>query len=180
MIDIPTFDITNSISWSGIVVHHSATPDGKLNDWEGIRKFHTSWRYDGNIIVKEKGENLLANGDKRVLRPWVDIAYHFGLERVNDALQVMIGRPLSIVGAHAVGFNHTHIGVCIVGDFDKAPPAEDVWESAVKLVRNVMYVFKLSHTCVLGHRETFSIRNVPVEKTCPGSKFEMKNFQNSL
>ena len=180
MIDIPTFDITNSISWSGIVVHHSATPDGKLNDWEGIRKFHTSWRLNGDIITKETGENLLAAGEKRVVKPWAFIAYHFGLERINDALQVMIGRPLSIVGAHAVGFNHTHIGVCIVGDFDKAPPAEDVWESAVKLVRNVMYVFKLSHTSILGHRETFNIRGVPVQKTCPGEKFEMDNFRNSL
>ena len=180
MIDIPTFDITNSISWSGIVVHHSATPDGKLNDWEGIRKFHTSWRYDGNIIDKEKGENLLANGDKRVLRPWVDIAYHFGLERINDALQVMIGRPLSIVGAHAVGFNHTHIGICLVGNYDQNIPTEDMWEAAIKLTRNIMYAFRLSHTSILGHRETFNIRGVPVQKTCPGEKFEMENFRNSL
>ena len=180
MIEIPTFDITNTLPWSGIVIHHSATPDSKLNNWEGIRKYHTSWRYNDDIITQEKGENLIANGDLRVLKPWAAIGYNFGLERIGDALQVMTGRSLSMVGAHAKGFNHTHIGVCIVGDFDKAPPAEDVWEMAVKLIRNIMYAYRLSHTAILGHRETFKVRNVPVEKTCPGEKFEMESFRQSL
>ena len=180
MIEIPTFDITNTIPWTGIVVHHSATKDSKLNDWEGIKKFHTSYRFNGDIITKEQAENMLANGEQRVLKPWASIGYHFGLERINDALQVMIGRPLSMVGAHAKGFNHTHIGVCIVGDFDKAAPSEDVWEAAIKLVRGIMYTFRLSNTSILGHRETFKIRNVEVSKSCPGNLFPLEEFRNSL
>ena len=180
MIEIPTFDITNTILWTGIVVHHSATKDSKLNDWEGIKKFHTSYRFNGDIITKEQAENMLANGEQRVVKPWQAIGYHFGLERINNALQVMIGRPLSMVGAHAKGFNHTHIGVCIIGNFDKASPAEDVWESAIKLVRGIMYAFRLSHISVLGHRETFNIRNVPVEKTCPGKLWPLQDMRESL
>lgn len=180
MIQIPSFDISNSLAWTGIIVHHSATLDGKLNDWEGIKKFHMSYRLNGDTISNKTGENLILAGEKRVIKPWVDIGYNFGLERIDGVLQVMVGRPLSKTGAHCVGFNHTHIGVCVVGDFDKAPPAEDVWESAIELVRAIMYVFKLSHTSIFGHRETFKIRNVQQEKSCPGEKWPLEEFRNSL
>jgi len=180
MIELPAFNLDNSLAWKGIVVHHSATPDGKLNDWAGIKKFHTSYRLDGDIIPEDKALKLIWEGNKKVVKPWADVAYHFGLERVGENLQVMTGRALSIVGAHAVGFNHTHIGVCIVGDFDKAAPTQDVWESTIKLVRGIMYAFRLSSQSVLGHRETFPLRGVPVEKTCPGTAFDLTKFREAL
>ena len=175
--EIPILDITNALAWTGIVIHHSATKDGNLNDWEGIRKFHTSYRLNGDIISKDKARELTDLGEKRIVKPWTDIGYHFGLERVGGDLQVQVGRPLSKTGAHAVGFNHTHIGVCIVGNFDKAAPEKEVLDCAARLVRNIMYTFRLSHQAILGHRETFALRGVPVEKTCPGTLWDMTEFR---
>ena len=44
--------------YKNIIIHHSATPDGLVNDWDGIRKYHMSYRYNGNIITKEEADKL--------------------------------------------------------------------------------------------------------------------------
>jgi N-acetylmuramoyl-L-alanine amidase len=87
----------NPIIWKGIVVHHSLTQDGNVVDWGAIRNYHKSLG-------------------------WNDIGYHCGLELVDGKYQYQTGRPLDMTGAHTIGLNDTHLGICMVGNFDIVTP----------------------------------------------------------
>lgn len=80
-----------------IIVHCTATPEGRVETVESVRRMH-----------KAKG--------------WADIGYHYliGLngERWN-------GRNVNLVGAHCEGYNANSIGVCYVGGCDKSMKVKD-------------------------------------------------------
>lgn len=154
--------------WEGIVIHHSDTKDdaGRA-DWPGIRAFHKSWRFDGDTITEAKARELMAQGIKGVLAPWHDIGYHFGIELVDGKLIVQVGRPLFEAGAHCVGKNGTHIGICCVGDFDLAAPPDSVYAATASLCVNLMVQFpKITPATIEPHRKY-------APKTCPGTAYDM-------
>lgn len=70
-----------------IIVHCTATPEGKDYTVDEIRKWH------------------LARG-------FSDIGYHYVVSRYGT---VNTGRPLRLIGAHCTGQNANSIGVCYVG-----------------------------------------------------------------
>ena len=74
-----------------LIIHHSASPRNITTSQ--IRHWH----------VKGRG--------------WSDIGYNYVIEAEGE---VVIGRPLSLVGAHCKGHNHNSIGVCVVGDNTKS------------------------------------------------------------
>ena len=75
-----------------IVVHCSATPEGKHFSTETIRNWHVN-----------------GNG-------WSDIGYHWVVELDG---KVRAGRPEQRVGAHVKGYNRSSIGICYVGGMSK-------------------------------------------------------------
>lgn len=75
-----------------IVVHCSATPEGKHFSTETIRDWHVN-----------------GNG-------WSDIGYHWVVELDG---KVRAGRPEQRVGAHVSGYNRSSIGICYVGGMSK-------------------------------------------------------------
>ena len=176
----------DSRNWKGCVVHHSATVDGRLNDWAGIKKYHMSYRIDGDIVGQQEFEfRLAAKQGEKFEKPWHDIGYHLGIEYELDQLKLRIGRPLSDTGAHAGipgknVFNETHIGICVVGNFDKAAPFPDEQEMLVCLIKELMAHYNFKIINVLGHREVYPMLNVPVEKTCPGTRFDMDKLRRAL
>lgn len=74
-----------------LVLHCSATPEGRDVTVEQIRKMH------------------LKNG-------WVDIGYHYVIHLDGS---IHLGRPLNQIGAHAAGHNTGSIGICYIGGMDK-------------------------------------------------------------
>lgn len=70
-----------------IVIHCSASPNGREDTAEDIHRWH-----------KEKG--------------WDGIGYHFIIER---KCKLVNGRPEYWQGAHASGHNKKSIGICMVG-----------------------------------------------------------------
>lgn len=78
-----------------IIVHCTATPEGKPFTVQQIRQWHTA--------PKPKG-----NG-------WRDIGYHYIVYLDGS---VHNGRPVEKVGAHCSGHNAHSIGVCYVGGCD--------------------------------------------------------------
>ena len=80
-----------------IVVHCSATPEGRDVSTEEIRQWHLD-------------------------RGWSDIGYHFVVEIDGP---VCDGRPVERAGAHASGHNANSIGVCYVGGVDSDMEPKD-------------------------------------------------------
>lgn len=71
-----------------IIIHCSATPNGRYHDAEDIHRWH-----------KEKG--------------WDGIGYHWVIT-IDGKLQA--GRPEYWQGAHASGHNKNSIGICLIGN----------------------------------------------------------------
>ncbi|PZT91670.1 N-acetylmuramoyl-L-alanine amidase [Sphingomonas sp.] len=81
----------------GIVVHCSATPEGRDVSVATIRSWHRAEGY-------------------------ADIGYHFVIA-LDGTIQT--GRPLAQIGAHVKGYNAQTIGVCYVGGTDAAGKPKD-------------------------------------------------------
>jgi N-acetylmuramoyl-L-alanine amidase len=142
-----------------------------------------SYRYQGDIISQGQYENYLKEGKTVGLElPWKDIGYNLGLEMVDGKLQVMNGRPLGSVGAHCQGFNSRSIGICLVGNYDAAPPSDDRIFLLASLCRQLQIEFGIPRDQVIGHRESYGKLNPPqpVAKTCPGSAFDLDAFRKRL
>lgn len=80
-----------------IIIHCSATPEGRDVKTETIRQWHLK-------------------------RGWSDIGYHYVIELDGT---VVPGRPLERVGAHCRGENRSSIGICYVGGVDKEMTPKD-------------------------------------------------------
>lgn len=111
-----------------IIVHCTATPEGRAETIQSIRNMH------------------LANG-------WSDIGYHYliGLngERWN-------GRNVNLVGAHCNGYNANSIGVCYVGGVDKNLKAKDTRtqkqkDALISILKDLRRLYPKAKIC--GHRD---------------------------
>ena len=140
------------LNWQYIMLHHSLTKDTESVSWEAIRRYH-----------------MEVNG-------WKDIGYHFGVELVGPAYQVMLGRDLSTPGAHCKesSMNQLAIGVCCVGNFDLAPPSSTQLDCLRALVRSLMQDHNVLASRIVLHREYAPY------KTCPGKLFPIETFLASL
>lgn len=119
-----------------IIIHCSATPEGRDISTETIRSWH----------VKGNG--------------WSDIGYHFVIE-LDGA--VKNGRALHKMGAHTRGENAHSIGVCYVGGIDKNKNAKDTRTDAQKdSLNKLISALMLDHSeaSVHGHNE-FSAKSCP-------------------
>lgn len=134
------------MNWQGVCIHHSATRDSKTSSWEAIRYYHRQ------------------NG-------WDDIGYHFGIEDVSGSLRIRFGRPLHRAGAHAIGLNRTHIGICIVGDFDRDLPAIATIEFLALFIVDMAraYGWEINDNTIRYHRDVS-------DKTCPGELWPPKDM----
>ncbi len=138
-----------------IIIHHSLTKDAIVADWEAIRKYH-----------KE------VNG-------WSDIGYHYGIERVGKGILLQVGRPESEPGAHTkeMHMNSKSLGICVVGNFDLAPPGLEVMRFLAEIARRKVAEYGIPAQAVLGHREVGATAGFDWRrgqyKSCPGSHFNM-------
>ena len=190
------------INFTHIIIHHSYTVAGSTVSWDDIKRYHTSWRYNDEIITKEQAEKLISEG-KNVLSPWSDIGYHFGVEMlkprpvVNDGTNIVVtdppqlffqfGRKLDFAGAHAVGFNSIGIGVCAISQYDTNMPSQEVWSATLAISRGLMVKYNIKPANVLGHWETFILRGEAKTKeeaqkikSCPGKLWDMDRFRSDL
>ena len=157
--------------WKRVCLHHSLTKDGIIVDWQAIRRFHTSWRIEGNIVTEQEAREALRRGEKTVVPPWLDIGYHFGVEKINNHYEVLAGRPLNISGAHCTGQNSIAIGLLFVGNYDVEEPPQEMLISGAKFIKGLMLELGITEEGIYGHR-TFAHY-----KSCPGTKFDIENFK---
>lgn len=123
-----------------IVIHCSATPEGRPVSVDTIRKWHLD-------------------------RGWRDIGYHFVIDLDGN---VHTGRPITQIGAHVAGHNTGSVGICYVGGVtndgrlapkDTRTPAQR--EALASLVAELAETYP-GITRVLGHRDF-----PKVAKACP-------------
>ena len=165
----------NSKSWNYIVLHHSLTKDGEVKDSDSIKKWHTG--QTGSFNPSDKNYNPY------VANPMRDIGYHYIIEKVNNKLEIVEGRPLSMTGGHAKGFNGDNlkfmgIGICVVGNFDREEPNREIYEKVAFLCKYLMIAFNITVDHIIGHRDTYRLLNKPVEKSCPGTLFNLERLRN--
>lgn len=123
-------DIKKSIrTIKEIIVHCSATPEGRDVTVDEIRKWH-----------KQRGFN--------------DIGYHYVIYRDGS---VHTGRDVNIAGAHCTNHNSYSVGVCYVGGMDKAnKKAKDTRTAAQKkalldLLKKLKSLYPMAK--IHGHRD---------------------------
>jgi hypothetical protein len=88
--------------------------------------------------------------------------------------QIVSGRPIDMVGAHVAGANSDSIGICYVGVL----PSPLQLESLYSLCINLVSIYSLDVSNVLGHYEYYLNAKLPMEKTCPN--FCMQSFRSGL
>lgn len=112
-----------------IIVHCSATPEGKDYTIDDIYDWHVN-----------------GNG-------WLDVGYHFIVYRDGEIVQ---GRKMSAVGSHVKGHNHDSIGVCYIGGMDagnkfaKDTRTREQKASLEKFLRYLSYHFNAP---IVGHND---------------------------
>jgi N-acetylmuramoyl-L-alanine amidase len=130
-----------------LIIHHSLTFDGKVVDWTAIRKYH-----------------IETNG-------WADIGYQYGIELVGDKYVVQKGRSEHTPGAHCLGQNDKSIGICVVGNYDLAEPANAALNLLAELCADICKRYGLTSNDIFPHNQFASY------KTCPGKKFSMEKLK---
>lgn len=87
---------------------------------------------------------------------------------VGDGYLCMVGRPLNESGAHCrqERMNHRGIGICLVGNYDEAPPSYGMLSELVRrLIVPLMETFDIPEEHIIFHRE------LAAYKSCPGKAF---------
>ena len=111
-----------------IVIHCSATPPSMDIGADTIDKWH-----------KQRG--------------WNGIGYHDVIRR-NGHLEY--GRNVDTMGAHVKGYNHTSVGICLIGGINKdGTPENNFTDEQFKTLARSIGFFKslYKNAKVVGHRE---------------------------
>jgi len=118
-----------------IVIHCSATPEGRAVSVGTIRQWHLD-------------------------RGWSDIGYHYVIDVKGNLHE---GRPVERQGAHVRGLNKNSIGICYVGGCDsKMSPKDTRTESQKGRLEALLFdlMDKYSNATLHGHNE-FSAKACP-------------------
>ncbi len=143
--------------WTSIVLHHSATSGG---DVAAIDKVHRQQRD--------------SNG-----QPWLGIGYHFvignGRPMGDGEVEATFRWRRQLPGAHAGrhDYNEHGIGICLIGNFDEAPPTEKQLAAARELVRHLAQQYRIPRPRILRHRDVQST-------ACPGRRFPWEEFRAAV
>ena len=118
-----------------IILHCSATPDGKDYTVDDIRRWH-----------KQRG--------------YSDVGYHYIVYRNGILAQ---GRDVNIIGAHASGHNAHSIGICYIGDMNAEntrPEDTRTLRQKGRLLSLLVDLRKLyPNARIIGHRDLSEDKN---------------------
>ena len=71
-------------------------------------------------------------------------------------------------------------GNCKINEFIGyvCPNCGEVYENCYELSKTLIDLYhNISFKTILGHRETYPLLNKPIEKTCPGTLFDMNKLR---
>jgi N-acetylmuramoyl-L-alanine amidase len=137
--------VDTSAEWKYIIIHHTATRGGTL---ASIDRVHAArgWKGAGYHFIIRAGtpESPSDAGTVEVTERWKaqDSGAHAGLQEYNDF----------------------GIGICVIGNFDRATPSRAQMKALAMIVAALQYRFGIAQDHVLLHRD---IRRTD----CPGTHF---------
>jgi N-acetyl-anhydromuramyl-L-alanine amidase AmpD len=108
---------------------------------------------------------------------WRDIGYHWVLEKVNNKWAWRAGRKETEDGAHCKeqGMNFKSVGICVVGNFDKDTPTDEIYELVAAKCKDIMSRWPaIKAENIKPHREYATY------KSCPGKNFNMTALINKV
>jgi N-acetylmuramoyl-L-alanine amidase len=138
---------------------NSAIESSKLFKYNLIILHHTADMVDSNKdgLYGEEIDRMQRAGERKGYPKFVNgMGYHF-LINPNGIIQIGDRWINQIYGAHCVGYNHSAIGICMVGNFDKTLPLPEQINSLGELL------CFLDPVDVVPHRK---IKNTD----CPGTR----------
>lgn len=137
---------------NNIVIHHSLTSDSGTVSWGAIRRYH-----------------IQHNG-------WSAVAYHYGIERIGDTYEILIGRQVARDAAAVKegGLNRTGIHICLVGNFDDDDVPVEQYRLLVELLRTLCEVHKIPASRIYGHRDFATY------KSCPGKRLSIQQLRRDV
>ncbi len=143
----PAWNVPLRRTWEGILVHHSATERGNVQEFDKDHRENRGWLmvgYDFIICNGNGGEDGLVQTTER----WKQ----------------------QIQGAHAgpglKRYNDHWVGICLVGDFNAARPTRKQMQSLRSLVRWLQARCSIPDANVKGHRD---VRDTE----CPGRRLPL-------
>jgi len=129
-----------------IILHHSGGPDGEGNTTAAIRRYH----------IETLG--------------WQDVGYHALAENIGGSLEIVMGRPWDMNGAHTIGQNDHALGICIVGNWNLEPPPDGQLLVAARFVAMWLRMFDITDTELYRH-------SYFADTDCPGHAFDLERFR---
>jgi len=127
-----------------IIIHCSATPEGRDIDAATIKDWHVN-----------------GNG-------WSDIGYHYCI-KLDGTLET--GRSIDKVGAHVKGHNKDSIGICYIGGVDKdGKPKDTMTPEQESTMREIIFALRI----VADRDMTLHGHNEYSSKACPSFKVSEK------
>lgn len=160
------FSYQNTITPSGIIIHHSAIPspnDYKVIDAPLIEASH-----------KRKGYGIFYWGKT------YHIGYHY-LILPDGTLQQ--GRPETCQGAHTSGHNDK-IGICLIGEFTAQSQTNNPFEPHTPTPEQLATLTKLSEEILakydLNKSDIFTHHQFNPATDCPGENFLFEEFLRKL
>lgn len=142
--------------WKYIIVHHSATQAG------GAQRFDRAHRNNG----------------------WDELGYHFvignGTDTADGQIEVGARWYQQKHGAHcrvspndSNEYNKHGIGICLVGDFNYAPPTRAQMQKLIYLTKGLLAYTNMPSSAVHFHRDFDSTE-------CPGRYFPYAAYKKAL
>jgi N-acetylmuramoyl-L-alanine amidase len=134
--------------WNAIVLHHSATEGGSVASIDAVHRRQTD-----------------AAG-----KPWLGIGYHFvvgnGRSMGDGEIQPTFRWQKQLAGAHAGRReeNEHGIGICLIGNFDVAPPTTRQLAAVRALVKTLAARYAIKIDRVVRHQDIGAT-------LCPGRLF---------
>jgi len=116
-----------SIRWQGVVIHCTESRDTSELQTDDITAYH-----------KSKG--------------WQDIGYHFVIEDIGVGPWVVAGRPMSLPGAHCIGFNYRYLGFAFNCPADVVP-GNAMLVKAARFLAGLLDALGLPRTAVFAHSD---------------------------
>ena len=145
--------------WKGIVIHHSA---GDFGDAAAFDTEHKKRGWDGLgyhfVINNGRNRHSKADGLVEVGRRW---------------RQQETGAHCRPKGNRNNYWNKHTVGICLVGNFDKARPTARQWQSLLTLVRFLQGRYGIRANQIKGHGEIMAT-------ACPGRLFPMAELRRRV